>query len=333
MLKKCLEYLQNHLNRYRHFNNETLGFLCWAVGPELKRIGDLLMDAVQGKHREKFETELSESEHDLDDWEEIITRMFRKIPPHNAKKAHRQILKLIGSLHSKIKYRGKSEIEKNMAALKKMFNLTDREIDFCVFLLILYSLEEADNFFVDHLECNKMIRQRYLANILGFSKKELNEVLNGTLKKISLFEMDNYDLKLEDEFIQLFQNTSDQTFSENYYFKIPPNRIPFDYYFIKKEERDHILNLLKKKPDTSTHILFYGSPGTGKTSFAYSLANYLKIPAYEIVRGDDNTTKNRRAAIVACQNITNGGNGSLVLVDEADNLLNTQASWFMRGET
>jgi SpoVK/Ycf46/Vps4 family AAA+-type ATPase len=36
---------------------------------------------------------------------------------------------------------------------------------------------------------------------------------------------------------------------------------------------------------------------------------------------------------VACQNITNGGNGSLVLVDEADNLLNTQDSWFMRGET
>jgi len=333
MLKKCLEYLQNHLNRYRHFNRETLTFLCWAVGPEIKRIGEVLTGEIQSKQREKFETELSESENDLDDWEEIITRMFRKIPPRSSKRVHRQVLKLIGSLYSKIKYRGKSEIEKNMAALKKMFDLTDREIDFCVFLLILYSLEEADKFFVDHLECNKMIRQRYLANILGFSKKELNEVLNGTLKKISLFEMDNFFLRLEDDFIQVFQNAADQTFSKNFYSKVPANKIPFDYYFIKEGERNHILNLLKEKPETSTHILFYGPPGTGKTSFAFSLANYLNIPAYEIVRGEDNTTHNRRAAIVACENITNGGNGSLVLVDEADNLLNTRASWFMRGET
>ncbi len=333
MLKKCLEYLQNHLNRYRHFNKETLEFLCWTMGPEMKRIGELVIGQIQDKHREKFEAELSESEIDLDDWEDLITRMFRKIRPRSTKKTHQQILKLIRSLYSKVRYRGKSEIEKNMAALKSMFNLTDHEVDFCVFLFILYSYESAETFFVNHLDCNKLIKQRYLANVLGFSKKELNEVLNGTLKKISLFEMDNYDLKLEDEFIQLFQNTSDQTFSKNFYFKIPSNKIPFDYYFIKKEERNHILNLMKEKPETSTHILFYGSPGTGKTSFAHSLANYLGMPAYEIVRGDDNTTKNRRAAIVACQNITNGGNGSLVLVDEADNLLNTQASWFMRGET
>jgi hypothetical protein len=292
MLKKCLEYLQNHLNRYRHFNKETLEFLCWAVGPEMKRVGELLIGQIQDRHREKFEEELSDSEQDLDDWEDLITRMFRKIKPRSTKKTHQQILKLIGSLYLKIRYRGKSEIEKNMAALKSMFNLTDHEVDFCVFLFVLYSYEAAETFFVNHLESNKLIKQRYLANVLGFSKKELNEVLNGTLKKISLFEMDNFDLKLEDEFIKLFQNTSDQTFSENFYYKIPSNGIPFDYYFIKKEERNHILNLLKEKPETSTHILFYGSPGTGKTSFAHSLANYLGMPGYEIMRGDDNTTQN-----------------------------------------
>jgi len=333
MLKKCLEFLQNHLKRYRYFNKETLEFLCWAIGPEREQIGELLLNQIQDEHREKFEAEISDPDLDLDDFGDLISRMFLKIKPRNAKRTYHRIMKLIGSVYSKIICSRKSEIEKNMTNLKNMFNLTDQEIEFCVFLFITYSYEAAETFFISHLESNKLVKQRYLANILGFSKKELNKVLNGTLKKISLFEMDNYDLRLEDEFIQLFHNTSDQSFSENYYFKLPQKRIPFDYYFIKKEERDHILNLLKEKPKTSTHILFYGLPGTGKTSFAYSLANYLKIPSYEIVRGDDNTTKNRRAAIVACQNITNGGNGSLVLVDEADNLLNTQASWFMRGET
>ena len=114
MLKKCLEYLHKHLNRYRHFNKETLEFFCWVFGPEMKRVGELLIDQIQDKHREKFEEELFESEIDLDDWEYLITRMFRKIKPRDAKKIHQQILKLIGSLNLKIRYRGKSEIEKNM---------------------------------------------------------------------------------------------------------------------------------------------------------------------------------------------------------------------------
>ena len=59
----------------------------------------------------------------------------------------------------------------------------------------------------------------------------------------------------------------------------------------------------------------------------------MNIPSYEIVRGDENTASKRRAAILACLNLTNTGNGSLIVVDEADNILNTQNSWLTRGET
>ena len=93
------------------------------------------------------------------------------------------------------------------------------------------------------------------------------------------------------------------------------------------------MELLKSKSESPTHILLYGSPGTGKTSFAHSLLDQLKVPSFEIVQDDENTTKHRRAAIIACFNMTNFNQGSIVLVDEADNLLNTQSSWFMNGET
>ncbi len=95
----------------------------------------------------------------------------------------------------------------------------------------------------------------------------------------------------------------------------------------------HIQRLLKTKPESSTHILLYGSPGTGKTSFSQGIAKKLNIPGYRIAKGDDNTTGKRRAAILACVNMTNRGSGSFIVVDEADNLLNTQYAWFMRGET
>ena len=39
-----------------------------------------------------------------------------------------------------------------------------------------------------------------------------------------------------------------------------------------------------------------------------------------------------RSAILACLNITNGADGSVILVDEADHVLNTSSSWIMRGE-
>lgn len=71
---------------------------------------------------------------------------------------------------------------------------------------------------------------------------------------------------------------------------MPPNTVPLEYHFVKQEQTEHILELLKHKPKTATHILLYGSPGTGKTSYAYGMAERLRIPAYEIVRGDDNKT-------------------------------------------
>jgi len=217
--------------------------------------------------------------------------------------------------------------------IKKMFNLTGQETEFTTLLFINSTYEQPQEFFVNHLECQKIVGQKYLTNILGVKRAGLHNLLTGKLKNIGLLEIDTYDLKIEDEFINLFQNPNDRKFSKNFYSRIKSGRVPLDNYFFKKEQIDHVLKLLQKKSGTSTHILLYGPPGTGKTSFAQSLIKNLKDPAYEIVRGDENTASKRRAAILACLNLTNTGDGSLVVVDEADNILNTQNSWLSRGET
>jgi transitional endoplasmic reticulum ATPase len=66
---------------------------------------------------------------------------------------------------------------------------------------------------------------------------------------------------------------------------------------------------------------------------ANTLAVSTKEPVYTITRGESNKSENRRSAIIACLNMTNSGSGSIIIVDEADNLLNTMDSWTMRGET
>jgi replication-associated recombination protein RarA len=76
--------------------------------------------------------------------------------------------------------------------------------------------------------------------------------------------------------------------------------------------------LLDKTGPTSTHILLYGDPGTGKTSYAKGLIRALKQTGYQIVRDEENKSSNRRAAIVACLNLTRQEPRPIIIVDEAE---------------
>lgn len=81
----------------------------------------------------------------------------------------------------------------------------------------------------------------------------------------------------------------------------------------------------------SANILLYGAPGTGKTSFAKTLARELGIDLYEIRQGDkngeDDSAQNRMTGIRICNGQVPRGK-SMVLVDEADQLLRTNFGCF-----
>jgi SpoVK/Ycf46/Vps4 family AAA+-type ATPase len=333
VLKHCLVYLHRHLGRYPSHSRETCKMLVWTMGQDIEIVTKVMMDQFDKKQRLKFKKELLESDHDVDDYADILAKMLPRIMARRRRKVFQQILVQLENRQKLLLFRGTADFEKNIMSIKKMFSLTERETELIVFLFIMSVYEQPQEYFVGHLESQKIIGQKYLTNILEVNRSQLHSLLTGKLKKIGILEIDNYDLKIEDEFLNLFQNPNDKKFSKNFYFRVMPGKVPLENYFFKKEQIDHILKLLKTKTDTSTHILLYGPPGTGKTSFAYSLKKHLNIPAYEIVRGDENTASNRRAAILACLNLTNTGDGSLIVVDEADNILNTQNSWLSRGET
>jgi AAA+ superfamily predicted ATPase len=334
ILKKSAQFLHRHFRLYPSFSKEAVKMLCWILGKRTGRIDQFLIAHLDEKQKDLFRENLSENTHDFDDYVDLVFSKIKKLKRASLKKFQLLVLYLLEKNATRAGYRGKSDFEKNVAALKRMFALTDHEEEFIIFLFVLSTYETAQEYFVGHLECNKFMGRKFLTNALGLTKPELNKILTGKLKKIEFFEIDGYDLRLEDKFLGLFQNPTDKNFSEEFYSKIPTGRsLPLEYFLIKEDEKNHILSLLKKKQKTATHILLYGPPGTGKTSFAKSLAYQFKVPAYEIIRDEANTTYNRRAAILACLNMTNAGRGSLIIVDEADNLLNTRLSYFMRGET
>jgi SpoVK/Ycf46/Vps4 family AAA+-type ATPase len=333
VLKHCLVYLHRHLKRFPSFSLEACRMIVWIMGQDAGWIARILMDQFDKKQRQELKTQLMESDHDVEDYAQIFSKMFQQIGARGRKKVFKQILEKLSRKQKALSFRGKADFEKNILAIKMMFSLTQRETELIIFLFINSIYEQPQDYFVRHLEIQKIIGQKYLTNILGVNRTMLHNLLTGKLKKIGILEIDSYDFKIEDEFLTLFQNPNDRKFSQNFYFNVKPGTVPLENYFFKNEQIDHILNMLENKTDTSTHVLLYGQPGTGKTSFAYSLKKHLKDPVYEIIRGDENTAGKRRAAIVACLNLTNTGSGSVVIVDEADNILNTRNSWLVRGET
>jgi transitional endoplasmic reticulum ATPase len=329
VLQKCTTYLRRHLNRYSDFNQDSIDLACWILGGEIQKIDEFLLSCLS---EDKNCKDFRDAANDPDEYSDVITRLLMRANVSVRKKYEKLIFKLLDQKVRTLRYRGESDIEESIGFLKKMFKLTDQEEEFCTFLFIIKTYGEPESFFEDYLNCDKYRGRKYLLNILGISRKELNGILIN-LSKIGIIGTNSRGFDFEWDFFCLIQNPSLEGFSGQFYSRIPCNTVPLENHFIDKNKIDHVLRLLSEKRETSTHLLFYGPPGTGKSSFAYGIAEKLGIPAHEIAKNEENESINRRAALIACLNMTNTGHGSLILVDEADNLLNTKDSWFVRGET
>lgn len=333
VLRRCILYLGRLFEAYPMADKETVMMLTWVLGPEMAGPAKTLLEKMGKREREKYEVSLEEDLSDPEEAPGLISRILRQ----SSRKVEAVFWNASSSAlerrYRTLAYSGRSDAEKKVHFLKKMFRLTENETALVEFLYIISAHMTADEYFVNHLRCQELSGRRYLKTILGMTEQEMNEALSGTLARIEFYEMDKYSLSLTDDFLSFFQKPSNELPSKQYFTRFSRKTIPLESHQVEQEATEHILTLLNVKRESANHILLYGPPGTGKTTYALGLARKLGVPAYEILREEGNTTSKRRAAILACLNMTNGGDGSLIVVDEADNLLNTQCSWFFRGET
>lgn len=109
--------------------------------------------------------------------------------------------------------------------------------------------------------------------------------------------------------------------------------LPWDYFGGLARKHGELLKRLLAGADgkKGVHILLYGAPGTGKTSFAKALAREAGKELYEIRQGgrdgEKMSAQSRMSGLRICSERV-PSERSMVLVDEADELLRTRGGFF-----
>jgi SpoVK/Ycf46/Vps4 family AAA+-type ATPase len=333
VILKCIAYLERIINKYPSLDRHTLDFVVWVLGPEMEVVGERATAMLSGPKRDELAGTLEECLADQSDYPHALMRCCSFIKSFRPR--------LMNCLREALERRkaslangAPSEIERNMETIGDMFRLSEAEVELCLLSFLTSQWSPVESYLDSHLECFRYPGQKYLAAALQVSRGQIRKMLEGNLTSLGmLVARHNNKVEMNDDFLGFLQNPSPGTLPGQLFTPLRGEVLPLEYHLIDKVKIEHALALLKARPRTATHLLLYGPAGTGKSTLARTLAKKVGLRAFEIVRGDGNTTEERRAAIRACLNMTNVGEGSTILVDEADNVLNTVGSWMMRGET
>ena len=216
---------------------------------------------------------------------------------------------------------------KKVAELKKTLKLNDREINILLVLAFvrngLLCIADGHNRRSD--ENDKAL---FVAKSLDC---ELSEVINDLSGKNKLrrYQCVDSDLDFNPSIFNFLNGFSKEPLTTLYFTKNNEETLPWDYYGnLTKKHGDLVERIIASCNGThSANILLYGAPGTGKTSFAKTLADRLHRNCYMISQhgigrmgqscGDPDF---RFGALQICAEQVEPAE-SLIVIDESDDML------------
>lgn len=213
--------------------------------------------------------------------------------------------------------------------IKKFFGLCDEAVCLCTLAFMAGAYQAAENYFEDSLRIQDYGNRHLLAHMLGIQASRCRELIT-QMTGMGILDMSTRQIRLCDSVNEAWQNGDQHSLQKTFCQPVQGSVLPLEQFHIPAEDREHIVRLLRPSRLARTrpvHILLYGAPGTGKTSFVRSLAASLSVKAWAVPCKDDDSSQDRRAALTACLRMASRHKGAFVLVDEAERLLDTAVSF------
>ncbi|MEI8244549.1 MAG: AAA family ATPase [Lentisphaerota bacterium] len=220
-------------------------------------------------------------------------------------------------------------VQTKFEELRQFFKLDDREYD--VLLLTAAAFIWRNDELRGSCSALKISK---MESALGVAAGELAQFLKPDAKLRRYNCIDN-ELNLNNDLTTFISGLDDQPLTSRYFKIYRDETLPWNFYGDLGSKHGELLKKLlnNRLRERGMNILLYGAPGTGKTSFAFSLAAELGLTAYNVAQSDTNISTGteykdnsdysasfRFAALQICDSQADNSH-SLIIVDEADEML------------
>ena len=216
-----------------------------------------------------------------------------------------------------------------MADVKNVFGLADEDLSLLA-VVLCYSLAPEFEGFCDSTHVQ---RKRELISILtGLPPDVLAAVVdqNGRLVRTGILEIP--DPWSDGNFYKIVQGIRDHLLGMGgasllHKFATPAGQARYtpECFGLPEESISIVLGLLQSH--APCNILVHGVPGTGKTEFARAVSAACGKQAYFVAHASEKDLKSGRVAVAAVS-AAHQADKFIVVVDEADELLNLRSSFF-----
>ena len=309
---------------YRHLDKDTLEYLIWVLDPA-SGITTRILEHI-GVEDENVIASIPKG------LENQATALFLLLSRLDSEKLSRVVEILLSELEVIARSSKECDMSRGLDHIASTYGLSSDECALAFFLASIAAWPHLERYFDNHLECDRPSGRKYLMTALDMSKKDLRKAIGGKLARIGILDINHTWMALDSDYAPLFTDPSDNPLLAELHRAVPTPDLATKDLGVDATDLSLMSRLLTSQGDFPVHILLYGAPGTGKTTLAQGLIHENGLDGLEVMGRSEGTIKQRRGALEACLNMSTGVENRVVVIDEADRLLNTGSSWSDHGE-
>lgn len=221
---------------------------------------------------------------------------------------------------------------KSQKKIQTFFGLSNEAMSLCILAFLTGNFRFVEIYFEDTLRIQSVESRLTLSYMLNIPSTVCKETI-AQLQDMGILYAGGSGIRLCEKFETIWQRCDTASLHKIFCTPLRGKSLPLNEFNIAEESKKHVMRLLRRQSSRPVHILLYGAPGTGKSSFAHALANELNVKAWAVPCKEDDLTQDRRIALTACLRMAAPHKNSFVLVDEAERLLDTSVTMYRSSST